>query len=102
MLYELNNRDLYQPFGPYFAWGTAEAFYAVQLLSRPDEEVLALVRLHWDTLIDPATPTRELENLLGLPPMPSPEEQFRDAGLDPGIIVEDTGPASYLFDPPCR
>ncbi|CAN5263909.1 hypothetical protein BH20ACT24_BH20ACT24_06390 [soil metagenome] len=102
ILYELTNVDLYQPLGPYFQWGTAEAFHAVQLLGRSDEEVLALVRRHWDTLIDPATPTRELENLLGLPPMPSPEKQFRDAGLDPGIIADETGPASYLYDPPCR
>jgi hypothetical protein len=103
VLYELSNLPLetYLSSPPYIQWGIAEAFHAIQLLERPDGEVEALLHRHWDALIDPSTATSDLVRLMDLDPLPSLEQQFRQAGLDPTVLqVANQTPENR--DPMCR
>jgi hypothetical protein len=52
-------------------WGSREALYAEELLTRDEGEVRSLIESHWDVLTDPDTSSDAAAALLGLPPLPS-------------------------------
>lgn len=76
-----------QPY-PWYALGfqIREAYYAHQLLDRPDDQALDLIHANWDQLTDPSTTTLDAVAILGLEPIPGFEDdRLRHEDLRFGI-----------------
>jgi len=88
-------------------WSKTEATYALQLLNQPTARVSEALARNWALLTRPSTTTDELVQVMGLRPLPSYDEQLREAGVSPvhakSVIRNLTDPANA--DPslvPCR
>jgi hypothetical protein len=64
-------------------WGKTEAAYALQLLNEPKAQVSEALARNWALLTQPSTTTDQLVQVMGLRPLPSFEEQLREAGVSP-------------------
>jgi hypothetical protein len=76
-----------QPY-PWYAldFQIREAYYAHQLLDRPDDQALDLIHANWDQLTDPSTTTLDAVAILGLEPIPGFEDdRLRHEDLRFGI-----------------
>jgi hypothetical protein len=82
--------DVSQPY-PWYAldFQMREAYYAYQLLERPQAEVAGLIHANWEQLTDPETTTLEALAVLGVEPLPGFE----------GQVVEND---FYWQYPPCE
>jgi len=80
-----------QPY-PWYAldFQIREAYYAYQLLSRPDDQVLDLIHANWSRLTDPSTTTLDAVTILGLEPIAGFEDQLS--------LAENL---RFEFNPPC-
>jgi hypothetical protein len=79
-----------QPY-PWYAldFQMREAFYAYQLLERPQTEVAGLIHANWEQLTDPETTTLEALAILGVEPL---------AGFEGQVVENDF----YWQYPPCE
>jgi hypothetical protein len=62
-------------------WGTKEATYALELLGKPRDQVVAILRDHWAELTEASTPTSRLLELFGLNPLPTLRQQLQRIGV---------------------
>lgn len=62
-----------------------EAYYAHQLLDRPDEQVLALIHANWERLTDPSTTTLQAIEVLGVEPIAGFEEFDAETASEVGF-----------------
>lgn len=82
-----------------------EFYYAARLLDQPAEGVAGVFGEHWNELIEPATPSTDVLDDLGLEPHPTIDEQIAalpdDVELEPGHRkwAEQN---SYLGGIPCQ
>lgn len=68
------------------SFGDAEFHYAARLLSRPDEEVAAVIAERWDEITEPTAMTETLLDDFGLAPHETIEDQI--AGLPDDVKLE--------------
>jgi hypothetical protein len=67
-------------YSPGLLWGEADARLALALADRPAPDVARVMRQHWSSFMDPATPSRAVADAFGLTvasPTPSPMARCR-------------------------
>lgn len=78
------------------SFGEAEFHYAARLLSRPDEEVAAVIAERWDEITEPTAMTETFLGDLGLAPHETIENQI--AGLPDDVKLERGGRRQWSSD----